>query len=256
MTTVDAAAYAAAPAAPRGRIFNVVRLQYVNRQTFIWVPLMVLGASWLISLMIYGILHSAGIPNVNETGNSDGIVIGGGAQAPMWYYLAVGIQALSLTFPFSQAVSLTRREFFLGSLLAAAISAAGMAFVFVGLGLIEQVTNGYGLNGYFSYLGWVWAAGPVGAWFAYFTTIMLFFVVGFWFSVIYKQYGTAWLTAIIIGIALLLVGLIALFTWQQMWPEVGAWFVTTGIVGLTLWELLLGAVLAVGCFLTLRRVPA
>ena len=32
----------------------------------------------------------------------------------------------------------------------------------------------------------------------------------------------AWLTAIIIGIALLLVGLIALFTWQQMWPEVGA----------------------------------
>ena len=55
------------------RTVNVVRMQLINRQTYIWVPLMVLGGALLITLAIYAIIHNAG---------ADGPMYGGGAQAP------------------------------------------------------------------------------------------------------------------------------------------------------------------------------
>jgi hypothetical protein len=67
--------------------------------------------------------------------------------------------SLSYTFPFSQALSITRREFF-GTMLAAVGTALILGAVFVGGGALEQVTTGWGVNGYFFYLDWVWRSGP------------------------------------------------------------------------------------------------
>lgn len=246
MTAIDAGS-ATRPAAVRHRTLNVVRLQFVNSQTFVWVPALVLGGAWVITMLIYWIIHSAGGVDVK---------IGGGSQAPLWYFLVIGVQAMTLTFPFSQAMSLTRREFYLGSLAAAAVSGVGMSLIFVLLGLVEQATNGYGLNGYFAYLDWVWEAGPLAAGLTYFVSTMLFFIIGFWFATVFKRFGTAKLVIVMLAIGLALVGLIALVSLRQAWPEVGAWIVETGSLGLTMWALLLSALLAVGSYLTLRRMPA
>lgn len=246
MTALDAGA-AARPAAARHRTLNVVRLQFVNTQTFVWVPALVLGGAWVITMLIYWIIQSAGGTDVK---------IGGGSQAPLWYFLVVGVQAMTLSFPFSQAMSLTRREFYLGSLAAAAVSGLGMSLAFVLLGLIEQATDGYGMNGYFAYLEWVWAEGPLAAGLAYFVATMLFFVVGFWFATIFKRFGTATLVLVMLALGLVLVGLVALVTWQQAWPDVWRWIQDAGSLGLTLWAVLLGALLAAGSYLTLRRMPA
>lgn len=235
------------PAAARDRTFNVVRLQFVNTQTFVWVPALVLGGAWLLTMLIYWIIQGAGV---------DGVKIGGGSTAPLGYFLVIGIQAMTMTFPFSQAMSLTRREFYLGSLVAAAVSGLGMSAVFVLLGLIEQATNGYGLNGYFAYLDWVWEAGPLAAGLTYFALTMLSFIIGFWSATIYKRFGTAVLVVVLTGIGLVLVGLIALPTWQQAWPNVWQWVIDTGSLGLTAWAILVGALLAAGSYLTLRKMPA
>ena len=235
------------PAAQHNRTRNVVRLQFVNTQTFLWVPALVLAGAWVITMLIYLILQNAGV---------GGVKMGGGSQAPLWYFLVVGIQALTMTFPFSQAMSLTRREFYLGSLAAAAVSGFGMAGAFVLLGLLEQATDGYGMNGYFAYLAWAWDAGPLAAGLTYFVLTMLFFIIGFWFATIYKRYGTAVLTIVMIGLGLVVTGLIALVTWQQAWPGVGQWVLDAGSLGLTLWAIAVCALLAVGSYLTLRRMPA
>lgn len=42
------------------RTLNVIRLQLINRQTFIWVPLIVLAGATLISVLIYAMIP--GIP--------------------------------------------------------------------------------------------------------------------------------------------------------------------------------------------------
>ena len=226
------------------RTVSVVRMQLINRQTYIWVPLLVLGGSFLITLAIYGILINAGVA---------GDMYGGGAQAPLWYFGVVGIQALTLTFPFSQAMSVTRREFYLGTLLTASMSAAILSLIFVVGGLIEEATDGLGINGYFFYLPWIWEAGPVGAAVFYFTCAMLFFVAGFWAATVYKRFGSVALTTVLVGIAALLVLALFLVGQAQAWAQMFSWFAGQGALGLAGWGLLLITVLAGISYLTLRR---
>ena len=226
------------------RTVNVVRMQLVNRQTYLWVPLLVLAGSLVVTLAIYGILSYAGVATPKY---------GGGAQAPLWYFAVVGIQALTLTFPFSQAMSVTRREFYAGTVLTATVTSALLALVFVIGGLFEQATGGWGMNGYFFYLPWVWEAGPVAAGFVFFVLALLFFVFGFWGATIYKRFGNLWLTAVLVGLALVLVALAWAITQTQSWGTVIEWFVAQGALGLALWGVGLIAVLAVISWRTIRR---
>ncbi|HOA86317.1 MAG: hypothetical protein GX871_08550 [Microbacteriaceae bacterium] len=226
------------------RTLNVVRMQLVNRQTFVWVPLIVLGGSLLLTLAIYAILQSSGITEPK---------FGGGAQAPLWYFLVVGIQSLTLTFPFSQAMSVTRREFYVGTVLTAALTSAILAIVFVLGGLLEQATGGWGMNGYFFHLDWVWQAGPAGAALFFFILAMLFFVTGFGCALVYRRFGTLGLSILLVGIGAVLVALLWLIGQANAWAAVFTWFAQQGAVSLSLWMLALAAVIGVLAFAGLRR---
>ncbi len=226
------------------RTWNVVRMQLVNRQTFIWVPLIVLVGALLVTLAIYAIIIGAGV---------EGPMYGGGAQAPLWYFAVVGAQALTLTLPFSQAMSVTRREFYLGTALTAMMTSLILAIVFVLGGLVVNATDGWGMNGYFFHIPWVWEAGPLGAGLFFFALAMMFFTVGFWGATIYKRWGTAVLTTVILAIALVLVAVLWLVGRLNAWMQVGMWLETNGALGVTLWGLLLIAVLMGSSYLTLRR---
>lgn len=223
------------------RTLNVVRMQFVNKQTYLWVPLIVLFGALALSLLIFSMIPV------------DGPKAGGGSQAPLWYFLWVGVQSLTMTFPFSQAMSVTRREFYLGTLLAAIFTAAMLAVIFVVGGLVEQATNGYGINGYFFYLDWIWEAGPLAAGFVCFVIALMFFIVGFWAATLFKRFGTLWLTVVLVGIGLVLVGFVFLVTRLEVWGDVFTWIAVQGALGLALWGLLVGAVLAAISYLTLRR---
>lgn len=223
------------------RTLAVVRMQLINRMTYIWVPLIILAGAFVIAWAIYAMIPVS-TPKY-----------GGGAQAPLWYFMVVGIQALTLTFPFSQAMSVTRRDFYVGTLLTAALTSALLAAVFVGGGLIEMATSGWGVNGYFFSLPWVWELGAGAAWLVYFVMAMFFFVIGFWGATIYKRFGNVWLTVMLVGVGLVMVGIVWLITATGSWPQVAGWFVSQGAVGLSLWGLLLVAVLAATSFTTLRR---
>ena len=223
------------------RTLNVVRMQFVNKQTFVWVPLLVLSGAFVLSLLIFAMIPV------------DGPKYGGGSQAPLWYFMVVGVQSLTLTFPFSQAMSVTRREFYLGTLLTASATAAMLSVIFVIGGLIEQATAGWGINGYFFYLDWVWVGGPLAAFVVYFAIAMLFFVIGFWAATIYKRFGSVWLTVVLVGIGLLLVGLMWLTGLANAWLQLFTWIGEQGALGLALWGLLVGAALVAVSFLILRR---
>lgn len=223
------------------RTLNVVRMQFVNKETYVWVPLLVLVGSFVLSVMIFAIIPYAGVKS------------GGGSQAPLWYFLVVGIQALTKTFPFSQAMSVSRREFYVGTLLAAFATSAILSVVFVLGGYVEQWTNGWGVNGFFFYNEWVWENGPFAVLLIFFVVAMLFFITGFWAATIFKRFGTLWLTVVLVGLGLALVGAIFLITRLQWWEPVITWIVTQGALNFALWGILLGAVLAAASFLTLRR---
>ncbi|WP_314427976.1 hypothetical protein [uncultured Microbacterium sp.] len=223
------------------RTLNVIRLQLINRQTFIWVPLIILGSAVVISVLIYAMIPT------------DGPKYGGGAQAPLWYFFGIGIGAMTYTFPFSQALSITRREFFLGTLLTAVLGSAFIAVLFlIGAG-IELATGGYGINGWVFHLPWLWEAGPLGAFVVYITLPLFLFVVGFTGSTIYKSWGPTVLTIVSVGLGLVLVGLAFLATRLELWDDVWRGVLDAGAVGLALWGLLATAVLASISFLAFRR---
>lgn len=226
------------------RTLNVIRMQFINRQTYVWIPLIVLGGSFAVSLAIWAILAGSGV---------DGPKYGGGAQAPLWYFLFVGVSSLTLTFPFSQAMSVTRREFYLGTLLAAGLTSAMLALIFVVGGLIEDVTNGWGMNGYFFALDWVWAAGPLVAGVFFFALAMLFFVIGFGSATVYKRFGALWLTLVYVAIAVLFVGALWLIGRANAWIEVFGWFAEIGAGGVALIMLAAVVLVAATSFPVLRR---
>jgi len=223
------------------RTLNVVRMQLINRQTFIWVPLLILGGSLALSLVIFSLIPY------------EGAKWGGAAQSTYWYFLAVGVQALTLTFPFSQAMSVTRREFYLGTLLTAAVTSAILAGIAVVGGLVEIATDGWGMNGWFFGLPWIWESGAIGAFLFNFVVAMLFFVVGFWAATIYKRFGATWLTIVLVGVGVLFVLGLWVVGRLNAWAALFGWFAEQGVVSLSLWGIVLGVVLAASAFATLRR---
>ena len=223
------------------RILNVVRLQLINRETYIWIPLMVFGGAFVLSLMVFALIPY------------DGVKAGGGAYAPFWYFAVVGAQALTKTFPFSQAMSVTRREFYFGTLLTAAGTSALLAIIYVIGGFIETATQGWGVNGYFFTLDPQWATNPAIGGVFYFVMAMLFFVVGFWGATIYKRFGGIVFTAITIAIALAFVGGMWLVGRMDAWEAFFGWFFSIGAGGLTLMIAGLVVLLAAIAFPALRK---
>ncbi len=223
------------------RTLNVIRLQLINRQTFIWVPLIILGSAVVISVLIYAMIPI------------DTPKYGGGGQAPLWYFFAIGIGAMTYTFPFSQAMSVTRREFFLGTMLTAVLGSAFLGILFLIGGGIETLTNGYGVNGYVFYLPWLWEAGPLGAFTVYFTLALFLFVLGFTGATIYKSWGPLVLTIVGVALALALLGLVFLATRLELWGDVGAAIGDLGALGIALWGLVIVVILSGVSFLAFRR---
>lgn len=223
------------------RTLNVIRLQLINRQTFIWIPLIVLGASVLVSVLIYAMIPI------------DQPKYGGGGQAPLWVFFAVGLSAMTMTFPFSQAMSITRREFFVGTMITAILGSAFMAVVFLIGGGIEMLTNGYGVNGYVFYLPWLWEAGPLGAFVIFFALALFFFVIGFTGATIYKSWGPVVLTVASVALMLVLVGFAFVATRLELWEQVWLGILDLGAVGLALWGLVAIVVLTLISFLAFRR---
>jgi hypothetical protein len=223
------------------RTLNVIRLQLINKGTFIWYPLVILAGAVIISVLIYAMIPI------------DQPKYGGGGQAPLWYFFAIGMSAMTLTFPFSQAMSITRREFFLGTMLTAILASALMGVLFLIGGGIEILTNGYGVNGYVFYLPWLWEAGPLGAFVVYFTLALFFFVIGFTGATVFKSWGQMVLIIAIFALTLALLGLIFLVTRLELWGDVWEGILALGAVGLALWGLVAVAVLSVISFIAFRR---
>lgn len=223
------------------RTLNVTRMQFVNRYTFVWLPLIILASSFALSMMVFAIIPY------------DGAKYGGGSQAPIWYFFAVGIMSLSYTFPFSQALSITRREFFFGTMLAAVGTALILGTVFILGGAIEQATGGWGVNGYFFYLDWVWRAGALAAGVFYAACALLLFVTGFLGSTIYKRAGALGLTVVLVGVGLILVGALWLIGRANAWVAVGEWMAALTVPALIVSMLAAAVVIGGIAFATLRR---
>lgn len=225
------------------RALAVARMQLLNKWIYLGIPAIILVTSTVISIAILAMIPSDG----------EGTRMAFSGQSVMWYFLAIGVQALTYTFPFSQALSVSRRSFYIGTLGLFALASLALGVLYWVLGLVEDATNGWGVDGNIFALPWI----AESAWYTqillYFALSMLLFMFGFWFATVYKRWRATGLVAALVGFALLLLGSVAAVSFTDSWAEVGAWFVQLTPLALAGWLLLAGVVLAAGSYGTLRR---
>jgi hypothetical protein len=237
------------------RIWNAARLNLVNRWTVYWIPLMILGFIWLVNLAIWWII-SASVGGADRQDAMDGTQWSGASFYIFVYMLVIAVQSMNMTFAYALGLSLTRREFYLGSSIAFVLLAFSYGVILTTLSYLEEWTNGWGLGGHM-FTSVYFGSGPVWQRLFIFGAAMLFFAfIGALSGTIFMRWRTNGLLIAAAITTLLIVGTIALITMSQSWGRVGEWFVVSGPQGVIAWTLL-PTVLAglAGYFILSRATP-
>jgi hypothetical protein len=234
------------------RIWRVVRLNLVNKWTTIWVPVMIMGFIWLVNYLIWWIIWAA-TPAAERAHAMDGTQWSGGGFYVFVYMLVVGIQVISMTFPFALGYSVTRRDFWIGSALTFLMLSAGYAVGFTILSFIEEWTNGWGLGGHLFTSVYFGGGGFWERLFIVFVTMAFFFFIGATSGTLFMRWRVNGLLIAAALLVLLLVGAVALITFTDSWPAVGDWFLRMGPTGVVAWLLVPTAIAALAGFFILRK---
>ncbi|MGA0568839.1 hypothetical protein ACO2Q7_16030 [Rathayibacter sp. KR2-224] len=239
----------AVPSATR-RIWNVTRLHFANRFSMIALPWIIIGFVYLVNMVIWISIFASTHQQLTGTQWS------GSTMYIFVYFGIAAAQAMSLTFRFAMGMSATRRDYYLGTVVAFALQGLLFTAACTLLSYIEDWTRGYGMSAHmFSnvYMG----SGSV--WERLFTTFgafMFCFALGALAGSVFVRWRANGLYALGAIIALLAVGFIAVTTLTESWPAVGAWFVDARTVGVVAWLLIPMIVSAVIGFFVLRRAPS
>jgi hypothetical protein len=248
MTTATVTTTAPAPA----HIWRVVRLHFVNKWTTIGVPWLIMAFIFVINLAIWAVI----LGSVSASDRADvqsGMGFSGATFYIFVYMLVVAVQAVNLTFPFALGFGITRREFYLGTVVAFAILSLFYGVCLTILSYLEEATHGWGLGGHLFtavYFG-------NGTWFErlfVFTVGMLFF---FFIGAIAATVFVRWkANGLLVAGGILVVVILAVVTGVTLtgsWPNVGGAFVAAGPIGVVAWLLVPTALAAVAGYFVLRR---
>jgi len=245
-----AAIHPAAPARRYGssRIGSVIRLYFTNPMTIAVTPFIVLASIFVLNLAIWVIVVVSSPGNTNF---AEGFSYSGASAWIFFYMAVVAIQAMNNTFRLALGYGATRRDFYLGSALVFVAMSVVFTAVITILGLLEEVTDGWGLQGRMFtpvYFGDNW-----GVRIAVILCLFLFFTfTGSAFGAVFVRWGRNGLL-IFGGILLAIVVAIGLaIALLDAWGPFGSWLDANAPLGLALWSLVPSAVFGVAGFFILR----
>jgi hypothetical protein len=227
------------------RVLKAARLHLIRPTVMLGIPVLVVAISFAINVATW---------HLTPAGEDDG-GFSGGVAALYITVMVVYVQAVTQLLPFSMGVSISRRTFFLGTALMAAVQSLGYGIALSALVSIENATDGWGRNLDYWAPGIFEVGNPVLQVFASAAPMLAFAFLGVGIGVVYQRWGQAGTWGLIVGSVVLFGGLALLLTWLDAWGDVGDWFadqsMTTLTVGL---PLAVAAVAAIASFPGVRRV--
>lgn len=252
MTTMTSVHAAPAARPTSTRIWNAARLQFTNARQAIGLPWLILAIIFLANLAIWLILY-ASTSGQDRADVSKGLQYSGATSYIFVYMLVVAIQAISRTFPYALGLSVTRRDFYLGTSVAFVL----FSFIYGGgltlLSYIEEWTGGWGVGGRM-FTAVYYGSGPVWQRLFVFVAIFLFFFfVGMASATLYVRWRAAGLLILGGVFIVIIVAFVGLATWTRSWVRVGEWFATSGPVGVVAWALVPTVLAGVAGYFILRR---
>lgn len=237
---------------PRGtarRIVTVARLHATNPWTTLILPWLITFAIFGLNFAIWTLVSRAAGPDLE----TDAFANNGGVSWILVYMMVVAIQAMSASFRFALGMSVTRRDYYLGSGLYFAALSAIYAAGFTALGWIERLADGWGVEGYF-FAPFGTASEPL--WlhaYAFFVLLLMFFFIGSASAGVWMRWKVSGLLTELLGIAVIVVGLAWWITAARAWGTVGGFFTDSSIFALLSWTLPVTALSALVGYGLLRK---
>ncbi|AUI60929.1 ABC transporter permease [Amycolatopsis sp. BJA-103] len=224
-------------------LVKVARYHLVDRLQFLVLPVGVTLFAFGVNLAIFAL-----IPEKPEDNFS------GGLFTLFVFMLVCGALSMTKSLPFGLALGVSRRSYYLGTVLLVAGLSALYAVGIAVLQVIEDATRGWGLGLHYFRVPWV-LDGP---WYltllTAFVLLTLMFVYGMWYGLIYRRASVVGVVLFAAAQVLVLLGGVLLLSWTDSWPKLGTFFGTLTVGGLTGVLAVLVGVAAAGGFATMRRV--
>lgn len=233
------------------RVPAAFRLQFAVRWTFIGLPMLIFVLAWGFGVGIMALVDSQVTDRIPA---EDPINATGSAQAVIWYLAFMAAYTASHTFPFSVALSYSRRVYLIGTYLTFAVVSVGYGLAAMLFYWIEQVTDGLGRHMYIFGAPWLEDIGGMLGVGAFGAIMVLFFMCfGFFWAILYRRVSIPILWTVIIGLIAVILGLVALVTINEWWPNIGSWFIDQTMFSLAGWGLLATLVLGVLNYWLIRK---
>jgi hypothetical protein len=228
------------------RVLAVTRMQLVHPALTVGIPWAIVASSFAINLAIWG------VGDVADQAPGDGST--GGLASLYITVLIVFIQTVTQMFPFALGLSLSRRDFYLGTAAAAGVQAVGYGVALTLLTAIENATDGWGMRLHFWAPGALDVGNPALQFVVFTVPMVACAFAGMAIGVVFKRWGASGLYLLSLT-TLLAGGLLAVWaTWQQAWGDVFGWLGDRSVPSLTIaLPAVLALVLAALTFLGIRR---
>ncbi|GIJ25618.1 hypothetical protein Vqi01_07800 [Micromonospora qiuiae] len=225
------------------RALTVARLQSVAWPSVVGWSWGILASSFLINLAIFATIRDADLEPTT----------GGLASIYIVMFIAC-INVITQDFPFAIGLGMSRRSFYLGSVIHFGAQAIGYAGVLYLLSVLEEATGGWGVGLRFFGLPFFLVENPVLRYLAFAIPFLLLGFIGFAIALVFKRWGVNGMLTLGTVALVLFGGAAVLATWQRWWAAIGDWFADqSGGALLVGWPALLTLPLAVASWLIIRR---
>lgn len=196
----------------RNRPLRAARIQMVNKRLSLGMPWLILGSAFLVNLVVWALVpESPSEPRIT-----------GGIMSIYIFVLIGQVFTVVQWFPFALGLSVTRRDFLLGTGGLVLVESFGQGLVLTLLRAVEELTNGWGIDLTFFGVPYLVSDNWLLQWVLYSMPFVGLSAIGLLIGSIYKRFGQTgmwWATIVVI----LVVGAgVVVLTWQQAWGAFGS----------------------------------
>jgi hypothetical protein len=199
--------------------------------------------SFLVNLVIAAVLPAS--PHGYYTGGLLTIYV---------FLLICGTLSMTRSLPFGLMLGVSRRGYYLGTALLVVVLGAIDGLGLTALQAIERGTGGWGMRVHFFRVPWIMDGPWYQTWLMSFVLLVLFFLYGMWYGLVYRRWNLPGLLAFIAAQITVALGVVIVVSMTHDWHGFAHFFTT--VTALTLTGVLAAIALTMGFggFTTLRRV--
>jgi hypothetical protein len=222
---------------------HVARYHLVDRTTYVALPWGIMAFSFLVNLVI----ASQVAPDVNG-------YYTGGLLSIYVFLLICGALSMTRSLPFALMLGVSRRSYYLGTawLVVSLGVVYGLALTL--LQVIERATAGWGVDMHFFRIPGILDGPWYLTWLTSFVLLVLFFLYGMWYGLVYRRWSLPGLVAFIAAQILVVLAVVVAISMTDSWQAFGDFFGTATASALTGVLAAITVAMGVGGFTTLRKV--